>query len=175
MNTKDEQTTDKARRPVLTPNQVKAYPSALWVKDVPTKIRPLTQEDVERFGPFFLDLEQRKQPVAIGRFLCVGALGEQWTTSDASLERDREPISPPDAEGFRLYKMKHPAVLRCFDIPHAFALDVGVGRELWECHDVGGCYVTWNGVDGEGSVMRVIQRKAFEATYKPVQDKQAPS
>ena len=171
------------------------------MKEAPTKIRPLTQADIENMGPFFLDLEQRRQEVAIGRYLCVGPLGEQWTTSGRSLERDREAISDPDVEGFRLYRMKNPKPLRCFEIGYAFALDtsnlhrwirkLNLGTSpscgdttfvqqalriaalfyhppLWECQNPRGGYVTWNGLEGRRLMMRVIERTAFEQTYRRI-------
>jgi hypothetical protein len=149
---------------VLTPEIViRRYQWTSWVKNTPTKIRPFTEQDRTTIGPTFCDLEGREHQVIVGRALCVGLQGERWTTSIASLERDRVAVSGPDSEGFRLYQMRNPQPVKVFDVPHPFMLVVR--GESWSCEDAVGGYITWNGKQGAELVMRVNQRSTFQATY----------
>lgn len=150
---------------VLSPNDVlRSFTSTSWHKSAPTKIRPFTQSDVERLGPSFLDLEGQTQRVEVGRCLCVGVEGEQWTCSASSLERDRFPISEPDAEGFRLYRDRLPRRVLCFDLPFPFLLVVDARQQQWQSQ-VNGAVITWNGLRGEALDMRVVKHSVFLATY----------
>jgi hypothetical protein len=148
----------------LTPEVViQRYQWGLWRKVAPTKIRPFLPEDITIIGPTFRDLEGREHRVEAGRCLCAGPQGDRWTCSVTSLERERVPISDFDAEGFRLYQMRHPQDIRAFDIPHPFHLQVQ--GHTWECSEPAGGFVTWNGQTGADLIMRVNQRATFLATY----------
>jgi hypothetical protein len=163
---------------MLTPRDVTLYPRLTAKKVAPTRIRPFTDEDVknvhneflrDQSGTYFWDLEQRRQKVEIGRCLLVGVRPQdRWTSSEASVARERVAIGPADEAGFRRYLLKDPTPLTCFDIDHAFSLDNEDGKEPWTCDDASGAYVTWNGIMGQGSIMRVVQRAIFEQTYQRV-------
>jgi hypothetical protein len=160
----------------LTPKEVMTYPQFPARKTAPTKIRSFTEEDVENVrgefqqdaeGTFFLDLENRRQKVEVGRCLCVGTSPQdRWTSSQKRVDQERVAVGPADEAGFRRYVMKNPTRLTCFDIGHPFALDNEDGKEAWECQDPSGGYITWNRVTGQGSIMRVVQRTPFDATYE---------
>lgn len=149
------------------------YPSFLARKAVADRIRPFTQEDVDNIhneflqdggGTHFFDLEGRRHQVKLGLCLCIG-IGPQdrRSTSQQKVDRYRYPISPPDEEGFRLYRLKEPRLLTCYDIPHPFDLDNENGTALWQCRHPTGGYVVWDGE--QTNSMRVIQRDIFEQTY----------
>jgi hypothetical protein len=149
----------------LTPDVVlREFASAFWVKVAPTRIRAITPLDVQHMGGSFLDLEKRVQRVAIGRYLCVGMMGEQWTCSHV---RERVPVSEPDSEGFTLYVQLDPGPVACFDIPFSFVLRVG--EEDWLSQETGGI-ITWNGRTGSDLDMRVVERSIFLATYTRYHD-----
>ncbi len=149
---------------VLSIEQVlRAYTSLPYIKSVPTKIKQVTEEDIA-YEPFFYDLEGRRHDLTTERCICIGPDGERWTTSQQSLERDRYPISEEDAEGYRLYLMRNPKAIQCFDISFPFAL-ISKG-ETWTCENANGGMITWNGKQGEDGDMRVIARTIFEQTYE---------
>lgn len=149
---------------ILTPDQIIAeYSYTVWIKNTSTRIKVIQEADRQR-ETSFLDSEGRTHEVKIGRCICVGPQGERWTCSVESLERDRYPVSTEDSEGYRQYRMKHPQPVRCFDIPFSFILQRDNGN--WQCDDIDGGIVTWNGKTGEGLDMRVVMRSAFAVTYE---------
>ena len=150
----------------LTPEEViQRYQATRWVKTAPTRIRPITEEDIRVMGPSFRDLEGCEQRVALDRSLCIGPEGEMWTCSNTSLERDRFPVGSPDNEGFTLYHMRNPRPVYCFDIPEQFTLQAN--GKTWESQETGGI-ITWNGKCGQEAVMRVIKRNIFHETYTQI-------
>ncbi len=163
---------------MLKAQDVFSYPRFLAKKVAPTRIRPFIEDDVQNVngeflqdarGTFFWDLEQRRQRVEIGRCLLVGTSPQdRWTTSTESVVRDRVAIGPADEDGFRLYVIKDPTSLTCFDINHAFSFDPGDGTTPWICENPAGGYIVWNGIADEGSTMRVVQRPIFNLTYERV-------
>ena len=165
---------DANQLPVLSPNEVlRCFTPTCWHKSAPTRIRPFTEADVQRLGPSFLDLEGRTQRVEVGRCLCVGIEGEQWTCSTSSLQRDRSPISEPDDEGFRLYQQRTPRSVLCFDLPFPFLLVVDtpdVHHEQRWLSQADGAVITWNGQQGMALDMRVVKRSVFLATYERDQE-----
>jgi len=128
-----------------------------WIK----KLR--TQEDVDSaMGErSFFDLEGKEHQVIIGRCICVGEAGERWTSSIASVERDRFPFGEPDGNGYQLHYILHPRPIACFVLP--FAFDLLTAKRTWHCETSG--IVTWNGKYADELDMRVIQREIFDATY----------
>jgi len=148
------------KKRILTPGDVlRAFDSASWIKVAPTRIRAITAEDVQSMGDSFLDLEGRRQRVAVGRYLCVGVQGERWTCSQI---RDRVLVSGPDSEGFRLYVQLDPKPVACFRLAFPFVLQSG--EKDWESQPDGGI-ITWNGCTGPDLDMRVIERSIFRASY----------
>ena len=152
------------------------YTSFMAKKAVADRIRPFTQNDVDNVhqefeqdehGTYFLDLEGRRHGVELGRCLVIGVSAEdRRTTSQEKVDRYRYPVSSADEEGFRLYQLKEPRLLTCFDIPHPFDLDNENGAARWQCRHQACGYVVWDGQNASG--MRVIQRDIFEKTYKRV-------
>jgi hypothetical protein len=161
------------KKRILTPPEVlQEFSPVLWIKVAPTKIRAITAQDVEQMGDSFLDLEGRTRRIAVGRYLCVGVQGEQWTSAHI---RDRVPISEPDQEGFRQYVQRAPKPVACFDVPFPFLLQTG-GKQ-WESQETGGI-ITWNGLAEPDLDMRLIERSIFHATYvryDPSIQQQTPS
>jgi len=150
-----------ARR-ILTPSDVlHGFTPAPWIKVAPTRIREITPLDVQQMGPSFTDLEGGEQRVAVGRYLCIGVQGEQWTCSQI---RDRAPVSLPDQEHCRLYVQLNPKPVACFDVPFPFVLQTG--EKLWESQETGGV-ITWNEKAGADLDMRVVERTIFRASYIP--------
>lgn len=145
-------------------------------KVAPDRIRAFTQEDVDNVnnefqqdveGTYFFDLEGRRHSVEVGKCLVVGTGPEdRRSTSQEKVERYREPISTPDAQGFQLYRLKKPRPLSCYDIPHPFDLYNENGAARWQCRHPNGGYVVWDG--DPTSSMRVIQREIFDQTYERV-------
>lgn len=138
-----------------------------WCKTASTRIKKiLTQADIQAEpDPFFFDLEGRRHEVTIGRCICIGVEGERWTSSLASVERERIPVSEADEQGYREYRMKEPTPVLCFDIPFPFMLRLA-GKADWHCSDPTGAFITWNGKTGTDLDMRVIKRSIFEKTYE---------
>jgi len=130
--------------------------SGTWIKKL------LTQEDVDSVDETsFFDLEGREHQVVIGRCICRGVNGERWSSSLASVERDRYAVGEPDAQGYQLHYMVRPNPVLCFAIPHRFGL---IGEKgIWLCKERG--FITWNGKQGKELDMRVIEYDIFESTY----------
>ena len=138
------------------------------------KIRPFTQDDVDNVnneflqdieGVYFFDLEGRRHDVVLGKCLVIGTSpDDRRATTQEKVERYRIPISSPDTQGFRLYRLKHPRPLSSYDIPHPFDLDNDNGAALWQCRNATGGYVVWDG--DPHSSLRVIQREIFDKTYE---------
>ena len=159
---------------VLTKQDVIGYPGFIAKKVAPDRIRPFTQIDVDNThnefqqderGTHFFDLEGRRHQVELGKCLVIGASPEdRRATSLEKVERYRYPVSSVDGEGFRLYRLKQPRMLTCYDIPYAFDLDNQNGAAHWQCRHPAGGYVVWDG--DPASVMRVIQREIFDQTYE---------
>lgn len=141
------------------------------------RIRPFTQDDVDNIhGEFFqdeqetyfFDLEGRRHKVRIGYCLCIGtSLEDRRATAQKKVDLYRDPVSELDEEGFRLYKLKEPRPLTCFDIPHPFYLDNQNETQLWECLHPKGGYIVWDEKQPE-LPLRVIQRDIFDITYEAV-------
>lgn len=135
------------------------------IKIAPAKIRPFTKRDVQDLGPAFLDLEGREHRVEIGRYLCVGIEGERWTCSQKSME-SRVAISEPDEEGFRLYVQRDPQPVLVTLIDESFSLLLPDGGR-WTSQSG---FVTWNGLEGDGLLMRVVEKNIFHQTYQFLTD-----
>ena len=149
---------------VLTKQDVIDYPSFIAKKVAPDRIRVFTSDDIDNVhneflqdesGTHFFDLEGRRHQVEMGKCLVIGTSPEdRRTTLLEKVERYRYPISSLDGEGFRLYRLKDPRLLTCYDIPHPFDLDNGNGTAQWQCRHPTGGYVVWDG--DPASSMRVI-------------------
>jgi hypothetical protein len=160
------------KQDILTGN----YPSFKAMKVAPDRIRAVTSEDVrndrnefqqDERGTHFFDLEGRRHQVEMGKCLVIGTSPEdRRATSQEKVDRYRYPVSSVDGEGFRLYRLKDPRVLICYDIPHAFDLDNQNGAARWQCKHPTGGYIVWDG--NPASSMRVIQREIFDQTYERV-------
>lgn len=127
-------------------------------KTAPTRIQPVTPEIAEQYRDA-RDPEGKPMRAEIGRFLCKGALGEQWTCSAKSMV-GRTCIGGPDAEGFFLYVYERPKPVYYYDVAFPFVLRNPSG-ETWQSQPDGGV-LTW---DGASDHMRVIIREVFYATY----------
>lgn len=160
------------KQDILTGN----YPGFMAKKIAPDRIRAFTSEDVrndrnefqqDELGTHFFDLEGRRHQVEMGKCLVIGTSpDDRRATTLEKVERYRYPISLPDGEGFRLYRLREPRLLTCYDIPHAFDLDNQNGAARWQCRHPTGGYVVWDG--DKAHSLRVIQREIFDQTYERV-------
>ena len=134
------------------------------IKTAPTRIKPVTEQDVALLGPTFCDLEGRKQRIEIDRYLCVGIQGERCTCSERSMS-ERIAISGPDAEGFCLYHQREPrpVLVTCIDEPFRLTLKNEVLKSQAGA-------ITWNGRLGDQLTMRVVAKSIFVLTYEFLKD-----
>ena len=103
----------------------------MHIKITPTRIKQVIERDAAHLGTTFSDLEGREQRVEIGCYLCVGIQGEYRTSSQRSMN-EREAISEPDEEGFRLYRQRslQPVLVVCIDEP--FLLRLNSETSFWD-------------------------------------------
>ena len=148
----------------LTAEDVLKRPFRRAVLTAPTRIKPVTEQDVSHLGTSFCDLEGREQRVEIGRYLCVGIQGEYWTCSERSMN-ERVAISEPDAEGFRQYRQRDPRPILVTRIDEPFRLTLKNG--IWGSRAGA---ITWNGRLGDQLTMRVVAKSVFDCTYEFLND-----
>lgn len=140
------------------------------IKVAPTRIKPITEQDIAVLGATFRDLEGREQRVEVGRYLCIGIQGERWTSSAASMQA-RVAVSEPDADGFQLYVQRNPQPVQVTALTEPFILSVG--DDTWVSQENGGI-ITWNGQTGPTLLMRVIAPDIFTQTYQLMKPSRQP-
>jgi len=102
---------------IFTYEDVRDRPAKRYRKNIPTKLRVLTDEDFHAFGGVIHSLESKHYPFTVpGDYLACGAQGELWVVKKDFVERTYDRVeNSRDAEGFELYIKREPVHALRFD------------------------------------------------------------